>query len=107
MTPEEAFNQSAESITGPITKTISKKGILDMYNSFDKAAQAEFEVSKYSSYVESSTVVGCACMYACMTVGLFPYHVLFDEMAGGLVRFVVKIRKSLMRTASNLPVIVS
>lgn len=47
MSPEEAFKQSAESITGPITKTISKKGILEMYNSFDKTAQAEFEVRTY------------------------------------------------------------
>lgn len=44
MSPEEAFRQSSESITGPITKTISKKGILEMYNSFDKAAKEEFDV---------------------------------------------------------------
>ena len=30
LTPEEAFLQSSESITGPITKTISKKGILNV-----------------------------------------------------------------------------
>ena len=27
MTPEDAFKNSCESITGPITKTISKQGI--------------------------------------------------------------------------------
>ena len=31
MTPEEAFLQSSESITGPITKKISKQGILKVY----------------------------------------------------------------------------
>lgn len=45
MSPDEAFKQSAESITGPITKTISKKGILEMYNSFDNAAKEEFKAS--------------------------------------------------------------
>jgi len=31
MTPEEAFLHSSESITGPITKKISKQGILKVY----------------------------------------------------------------------------
>lgn len=44
MGPDEAFRQSAESITGPITKTISKKGVLEMYRSFSKQEQEEFEV---------------------------------------------------------------
>ena len=37
MTPEEAFNQSCESITGPITRIISRDGMLGVYNSFSDA----------------------------------------------------------------------
>lgn len=43
MTPEEAFKQSSESITGPITKGISKGGILKLYEGLDKAGQDEFK----------------------------------------------------------------
>ncbi|CAN0165094.1 unnamed protein product, partial [Ectocarpus fasciculatus] len=39
MSPEEAFKQSSESITGPITKGISKMGILKLYESLDQAGQ--------------------------------------------------------------------
>lgn len=46
MSPEEAFKQSSESITGPITKSISKSGILKMYEGLDKAGQDEFKVSE-------------------------------------------------------------
>lgn len=31
---EEAFRQSVESITGPITRIISREGMLGVYNSF-------------------------------------------------------------------------
>lgn len=44
MSPEEAFKQSSESITGPITKGISKGGILKLYEGLDKAGQDEFKV---------------------------------------------------------------
>ncbi|CAB1117776.1 unnamed protein product [Ectocarpus sp. CCAP 1310/34] len=47
MSPEEAFKQSSESITGPITKGISKMGILKLYESLDQAGQDE--VSVYSA----------------------------------------------------------
>lgn len=43
MSPEEAFKQSSESITGPITKGISKAGILKLYEGLDKAGQDEFK----------------------------------------------------------------
>ncbi|CAM9905756.1 unnamed protein product, partial [Ectocarpus sp. 12 AP-2014] len=46
MSPEEAFKQSSESITGPITKGISKMGILKLYESLDQAGQDEFKASK-------------------------------------------------------------
>lgn len=45
MSPEEAFKQSSESITGPITKGISKVGIIKLYEGLDKEAKAEFEAS--------------------------------------------------------------
>lgn len=37
MSPEEAFRESCESITGPITKTISKHGVLKLYNDLSPA----------------------------------------------------------------------
>ena len=46
MSPEEAFKQSSESITGPITKSISKSGILKLYEGLDKAGQDEFKASE-------------------------------------------------------------
>lgn len=50
MSPEEAFKQSSESITGPITKGISKMGILKLYESLDQAGQDEFKASKQGWY---------------------------------------------------------
>merc|ERR1711904_764746 len=32
--PEDAYKRSAEAITGPISHTISKKGMLELYSSF-------------------------------------------------------------------------
>ena len=43
MSKEDAFLNSAESITGPISKTISKRGILAVYEGLDAAGKAEFE----------------------------------------------------------------
>eukprot|EP01041_Mallomonas_annulata_P004983 gene4982-9959_t len=50
MTPEEAFIQSSESITGPITKTISKYGILKVYQDLNAADKAAFEKAYSASY---------------------------------------------------------
>ena len=50
MTPEEAFLQSSESITGPITKMISKKGILAVYESLTANDKATFEKAYAASY---------------------------------------------------------
>ena len=54
MTPEEAFLQSSESITGPITKMISKQGIKAVYDNlkgedvqiFEKAYAAAYKPSR-------------------------------------------------------------
>lgn len=37
MSAEDAFKESCESITGPITKTISKHGVLKLYNDLSAA----------------------------------------------------------------------
>ena len=50
MSPEEAFLQSSESITGPITKTISKQGILKVYETMNAADKALFEKAYSASY---------------------------------------------------------
>ena len=53
MTPEEAFLQSSESITGPITKKISKQGILKVYTDLSPVKALKS---------------ACVCMYVCMYV---------------------------------------
>ena len=50
MTKENAFLNSAESITGPISKTISKRGILAVYEGLDAGGKAEFEKAYQAAY---------------------------------------------------------
>ena len=50
MGEEDAFKESCESITGPISKTISKQGILAVYEGLDDAGKAEFEKAYCASY---------------------------------------------------------
>jgi ketol-acid reductoisomerase len=50
MSPEDAFLNSAESITGPISKTISKQGILAVYEGLDAAGKKEFEAAYAATY---------------------------------------------------------
>jgi ketol-acid reductoisomerase len=50
MSPEDAFLNSAESITGPISKTISKQGIRAVYESFDAASRTTFETTYAAAY---------------------------------------------------------
>ena len=57
MTPEEAFNQSCESITGPITKMISKKGIMAVYESFQGEDKKKFEEAYSAAYTPSKDVL--------------------------------------------------
>lgn len=57
MSPEDAFKQSSESITGPITKTISKEGILKLYEGLDKPAQEEFKVSPWKADTRINTAL--------------------------------------------------
>lgn len=50
MSREEAFLHSCESITGPISRTISKRGILALYEGLDATAKREFERAYAASY---------------------------------------------------------
>ncbi len=50
MSPEDAFLNSAESITGPISKTISREGILAVYDKLDAAGKKTFEEAYAASY---------------------------------------------------------
>lgn len=43
MSPEEAYTQSVECITGPISKTISTQGMLAVYNQLDAAGKEIFQ----------------------------------------------------------------
>lgn len=43
MSPEDAFKNSVESITGPISRTISTQGMLALYNSFGPKDKAIFD----------------------------------------------------------------
>lgn len=57
MSHEEAFRQSTESVTGPISKTISKQGILALYESLDAAAKKTFEQAYSAAYPASRSVL--------------------------------------------------
>jgi len=57
MTPEEAFNQSCESITGPITKIISKQGIKAVYEKFQGEDKKKFEEAYSAAYTPSKVQI--------------------------------------------------
>jgi len=49
MSDEEAFKQSVESITGPISKTISTQGMVALYNKLDEAGKKTFQAAYSAS----------------------------------------------------------
>ncbi|HKU41395.1 MAG TPA: hypothetical protein VJR89_24730 [Polyangiales bacterium] len=53
----EAFLRSCESITGPISKTISKRGILAVYEGLDAAGKATFEKAYAASYTPALEIL--------------------------------------------------
>ncbi len=57
MTKEAAFLNSAESITGPISRTISKRGIRAVYDGLDAAGKAEFEKAYAAAYEPAREVL--------------------------------------------------
>jgi ketol-acid reductoisomerase len=54
---EDAFLHSAESITGPISRTISKRGIRAVYEGFDPVGKAEFERAYAAAYPPAREVL--------------------------------------------------
>lgn len=57
MSHEEAFLNSTESVTGPISKTISKKGILALHEGLDAAGKKIFEAAYSASYPASRDIL--------------------------------------------------
>jgi len=57
MTAEEAFKQSCESITGPITKTISHDGVLKLYNDLSAPDQQQFRIAYSASYLPAREIL--------------------------------------------------
>jgi ketol-acid reductoisomerase len=49
-TPEDAFARSCESITGPISRTISHDGIIGVYDRLDDAGRKEFATAYDAAY---------------------------------------------------------
>jgi ketol-acid reductoisomerase len=58
LSPEEAFRQGVESLTGPISKMISHHGIIGLFNSLDDGDQKDKFALAYSvSYMASAPVL--------------------------------------------------
>jgi ketol-acid reductoisomerase len=57
MSDDEAFNQTAESITGPISRIISHEGILAVYEAFGGDDKARFEAAYVASYSPAKDVL--------------------------------------------------
>jgi len=57
MTPEQAFIESSESITGNIVKVISTKGIKAVYDQLDGDDKKEFEKSYSASYLPAKEIL--------------------------------------------------
>lgn len=50
MEPAQAFKETVESVTGPISKTISKKGMIAVYQQFSGKEKDEFEAAYSAAY---------------------------------------------------------
>ncbi len=78
LSAEDAFNQSAESITGPISKIISKEGIIAVYERFDKKGKAEFAKVYAAAYKPALDIL---------------YEIYEDVACGNEIRSVVAAGK--------------
>jgi ketol-acid reductoisomerase len=67
MDPEQAFRQSVESLTGPISKAISEHGMIGLYNSLDQLQKENFNQSFIVSYKASMPIL----------------HEIYDEVESG------------------------
>ena len=61
MSDEDAFRASVESITGPISRTISTKGMRAVYEGLDAAGRKEFEKAYVASFGPAQDI--CAEIY--------------------------------------------
>lgn len=57
MDEKEAFKQTVESVTGPISKTISKEGMISVYNKFSGKDKEDFEKAYSASYHPSFEIL--------------------------------------------------
>ncbi len=57
MSHEDAFRHSAEAITGPISRIISKQGMLGVYKAVGADGRAQFEVAYAASYPASKAIL--------------------------------------------------
>jgi ketol-acid reductoisomerase len=57
MSDEDAFKNTAESITGNISRQISKEGIKSVYDSLDEEGKKEFEIAYSAAYVPAMDIV--------------------------------------------------
>lgn len=57
MTPEEAYIHSVEAVTGPISSTISKSGLLGVYNSLSDKDKTTFERVYSLSYTPMAEIL--------------------------------------------------
>lgn len=53
----EAFRQSVEALTGPISKKISKEGLIGLYHSLDDGCKGEFALAYSAAYHASMPVL--------------------------------------------------
>ncbi|HEY9055223.1 MAG TPA: ketol-acid reductoisomerase [Rectinemataceae bacterium] len=56
MSPEEAFTRSTDSLTGPISRTLSRSGLLGVYQSLSEADKAVFRRAYCAAYAPSYEV---------------------------------------------------
>ena len=57
MSQEEAFNNTAESVTGPISKIISKEGILAVYDHLEGDDRSKFDAAYVASYTPTKEIL--------------------------------------------------
>lgn len=57
LSPNEAFRQAVESLTGPISKTISHRGLIGLYTSLDEGQRSEFAAAYSVAYHASAPVL--------------------------------------------------
>lgn len=90
--PEQAFLRSVESITGPISRTISREGIRAVYEKLDESGRATFREAYSAAYRPALALLA----------------EIYDEVAGGNeIRSVVaagtRLERFPMSTIDNTP----